>query len=159
MPCNLVTDCLHAISIIHSSSISSRSDPKNTKAGCCHANPHKNRDTWYYELLSSPFIIRRFCQNRRDILLPSNSNVSVICNDMFTPIKSGFCSLHGTEAVLLKVTNNLLLIASASNPSWHHCIFRHKQPMPLLSLLSITGTALSGLKYYLTNRQQLVALY
>lgn len=57
------------------------------------------------------------------------------------------------------VTNNLLLIASASNPSRHHRIFRHKQPMPLLSLLSITGTALSGLKYYLTNRQQLVALY
>uniref|UniRef100_A0A671W1X3 Reverse transcriptase domain-containing protein n=1 Tax=Sparus aurata TaxID=8175 RepID=A0A671W1X3_SPAAU len=73
-------------------------------------------------------------------------------NDLLEPFQSGFRSKHSTETALLKVTNDILLDLTTAFDTINHTILLSR----LESSLSITGTALSWLKSYLTDRQQFI---
>ena len=88
-------------------------------------------------------------------------------NDLFELFQSGFRSKHSTETALLKVTNDLLLSSdtgslnililldlSAAFDTINHSILLSR----LQSTLGITGTALSWLGSYLSDRHQFIAI-
>uniref|UniRef100_UPI0037E8D203 uncharacterized protein n=1 Tax=Semicossyphus pulcher TaxID=241346 RepID=UPI0037E8D203 len=88
-------------------------------------------------------------------------------NQLYEPFQSGFRSHHSTETAVIKVTNNLLLASdthslnililldlSAAFDTINHSILLNR----LESSLSITGTALSWLKSYLSNRHQFISI-
>uniref|UniRef100_A0A8C5AMC5 Reverse transcriptase domain-containing protein n=1 Tax=Gadus morhua TaxID=8049 RepID=A0A8C5AMC5_GADMO len=88
-------------------------------------------------------------------------------NDLFELFQSGFRSKHSTETALHKVTNDLLLSSdtgslnililldlSAAFDTINHSILLSR----LQSTLGITGTALSWLGSYLSDRHQYIAI-
>uniref|UniRef100_UPI003AAD8E98 uncharacterized protein n=1 Tax=Centroberyx gerrardi TaxID=166262 RepID=UPI003AAD8E98 len=88
-------------------------------------------------------------------------------NNLYEPFQSGFRSKHSTETALLKITNDILLSAdsgfltililldlSAAFDTINHSILLSR----LQHSLGITGTALSWLTSYLSDRHQYISI-
>ncbi|XP_029929809.1 LOW QUALITY PROTEIN: uncharacterized protein LOC115374818 [Myripristis murdjan] len=171
IPSTLVKDCFPAISPlitdIINSSFSSGSVPDTLKLAAVTPilkKPGLNPDTMsnFRPISNLPFLSKIL-----ERAVATQLNTHLTSNDLFEPFQSGFRSRHSTETVLLKVTNDLLLSSDSGHLSIRllldltaafdtisHTILLSR----LESSLNITGSALSWLRSYLTNRQQFISI-
>ncbi len=171
IPSKLIKDCLPVISplIINliNASLSSGSVPQPLKLaaitpvikkpGLDPDNPNN-----FCPISNLPFLSKIL-----ERVVASQLRTHLISNNLFESFQSGFRSKHSTETALLKVTNDLLLSAdsghltililldlTAAFDTINHTILLSR----LEYMLHITGTALSWIHSYLTNRQQFISI-
>ncbi|XP_075963092.1 uncharacterized protein LOC142966290 [Anarhichas minor] len=171
IPSNLVKDCLPAISplitVIINSSLSSGAVPDTLKLAAVTPilkKPGLDPDTMsnFRPISNLPFLSKIL-----ERIVATQLKAHLISNDLFEPFQSGFRLQRSTETALLKVTNDLLLSSDAGHlnililldltaafDTINHNILLSR----LESSLNITGTALSWIKSYLTNRQQFISI-
>ena len=171
IPSTLVKNCLPPISPliidIINSSFSSGSVPDTLKLAAVTPilkKPGLNPDTMsnFRPISNLPFLSKIL-----ERAFATQLNTHLTSNDLFEPFQSGFRARHSTETALLKVTNDLLLSSdsghlnilllldlTAAFDTISHTILLSR----LESSLNITGTALSWLRSYLTNRQQYISI-
>ena len=169
IPSKLIKDCLPAISPlltdIINSSLTSGSVPQSLKLASVTPilkKPGLDPDTMsnFRPISNLPFLSKIL-----ERVVASQLKTHLTSNDLFEPFQSGFRSQHSTESALLKVTNDLLLSSdsgqlsililldlTAAFDTINHSVLLSR----LKSSLNITGTALSWLQSYLTNRQQFI---
>uniref|UniRef100_A0A3Q3MWV1 Reverse transcriptase domain-containing protein n=1 Tax=Labrus bergylta TaxID=56723 RepID=A0A3Q3MWV1_9LABR len=169
IPSSLVKNCLPAItplitSIINSS-LCSGSVPKTLKLAAVTHILKKlglNTDSMcnFRPISNLPFLSKILKR-----VVASQIKCHLSSNNLFEPFQSSFRSQHSTETALLKVTNDLLLSSdsgllnililldlTAAFDTISHSILLSR----LEHSLNITGTALSWLKSYFTDRQQFI---
>uniref|UniRef100_A0A8C1SXW2 Reverse transcriptase domain-containing protein n=1 Tax=Cyprinus carpio TaxID=7962 RepID=A0A8C1SXW2_CYPCA len=169
IPSNLIKDCLPAISTliteIINSSLSSGSIPPSLKLAA--VTPILKKPGLNPDIMSNfrPISNLPFLSKILERTVAKQLKTHLCSNDLFEAFQSGFQSQHSTETALLKVTNDILLSADAGHlpilillditaafDTINHTILLSR----LESFLSITGTALSWLQSYLTDRQQFI---
>uniref|UniRef100_A0A8P4G516 Reverse transcriptase domain-containing protein n=1 Tax=Dicentrarchus labrax TaxID=13489 RepID=A0A8P4G516_DICLA len=169
IPSHLIKDSLPAISTliteIINSSLKSGSVPRSLKLAA--VTPILKKPGLNPDIMSNfrPISNLPFLSKILERIVATQLKTHLCSNELFEPFQSGFRSQHSTETALLKVTNDILLSAdsghltililldlTAAFDTINHTILLSR----LESSLSITGTALSWLKSYLTDRQQFI---
>nr|XP_029137828.1 uncharacterized protein LOC114921708 [Labrus bergylta] len=153
------------ITSIINSSLCSGSVPKTLKLAAVTPilkKPGLNTDSMcnFCPISNLPFLSKIL-----ERVVASQIKCHLSSNNLFEPFQSGFRSQHSTETALLKVTNDLLLSSdsdllnililldlTAAFDTISHSILLSR----LEHSLNITGTALSWLQSYLTDRQQFI---
>lgn len=171
IPSKLIKDCLPVISplitAIINTSLSSGSVPQSLKLAAVTPiikKPGLNPDnpTNFRPISNLPFISKIL-----ERAVASQLRTHLTSNNLFESFQSGFRSKHSTETALLKITNDLLLSSdsghlnililldlTAAFDTINHSILLSR----LESSLHITGTALSWIHSYLTNRHQFISI-
>ncbi|XDV31632.1 hypothetical protein PO909_002599 [Leuciscus waleckii] len=169
IPSYLIKNCLPAISSliteIINSSLSTGSIPPSLKLAA--VTPILKKPGLNPDIMSNfrPISNLPFLSKILERTVAKQLKTHLCSNDLFEPFQSGFRSQHSTETALLKVTNDILLSADAGHltililldltaafDTINHSILLSR----LESSLNITGTALSWLQSYLTDRQQFI---
>ncbi|XP_068597914.1 uncharacterized protein [Brachionichthys hirsutus] len=169
IPSPLIKTCLPIISPlitrIINSSITSGSVPQSLKLAAI--TPILKKPGLDPENLSNfrPISNLPFLSKILERVIAAQLQTHLNSNSLFEPFQSGFRPNHSTETALIKVTNDLLLSSDSGHLSIlilldltaafdtiSHSILLSR----LKTTLNITGSALSWLQSYLTNRQQFI---
>uniref|UniRef100_A0A671YR52 Reverse transcriptase domain-containing protein n=1 Tax=Sparus aurata TaxID=8175 RepID=A0A671YR52_SPAAU len=169
IPSSIIKLCLPAISplivTIINSSLTSGFVPQTLKLAAVTPilkNPALDPDTIsdFRPISNLPFLSKIL-----ERVVAAQIKTHLHSHELYEPFQSGFRPQHSTETALLKITNDLLLSAdsghlnililldlTAAFDTINHSILLSR----LQTSLNITGSALSWLKSYLTDRHQFI---
>ncbi|XP_073328899.1 uncharacterized protein [Pagrus major] len=169
IPSSIVKSCLPTISpliaIIINSSLSSGSVPESLKLAA--VTPILKKPGLDPDIISNfrPISNLPFLSKILERVVASQIRTHLHSHELYEPFQSGFRPKHSTETALLKITNDLLLSSDSGHLSIlilldltaafdtiNHSILLSR----LQTFLNITGSALSWLKSYLSDRQQFI---